>query len=123
MTVNKKAELSLRNGHPWVYGEETTARDPAENGDIVDVFSEKGTYLGTGFASDESKIRVRILSSNANDVFDERFWERRVKYALDYRRTVMKDDFRCCRLVFGEADGFPGFTVDRFSGILVTQVL
>ena len=87
------------------------------------MFSEKGAYLGTGFASDASKIRVRILSSNANDVFDEKFWERRVRYALDYRRTVMKNDFQCCRLIFGEADGFPGLTVDRFSGILVTQVL
>jgi 23S rRNA (cytosine1962-C5)-methyltransferase len=32
-------------------------------------------------------------------------------------------DFACCRLIFGEADAFPGFTVDRFGSILVTQVL
>ena len=29
----------------------------------------------------------------------------------------------CCRVIFGEADGFPGLTVDRFSNILVTQTL
>ncbi len=123
-TVTKKCEKYIKEGNLWVYGDEILSETGGhENGQLCDVFSEKGTYLGTGFASDESKIRVRILSSNANDVFDERFWERRVKYALDYRRTVMKDDFRCCRLIFGEADGFPGLTVDRFSGILVTQVL
>ena len=33
------------------------------------------------------------------------------------------EDFRCCRLIFGEADSFPGFTVDRFGDVLVTQVL
>lgn len=35
----------------------------------------------------------------------------------------MAEDFRCCRLIFGEADCFPGFTVDRFGDVLVTQVL
>ena len=32
-------------------------------------------------------------------------------------------DFQCCRLIFGEADAFPGWTVDRFGDVLVTQVL
>lgn len=32
-------------------------------------------------------------------------------------------DFACCRLIFGEADGFPGLTVDRFDDVLVAQVL
>ena len=35
----------------------------------------------------------------------------------------MSEDFSCCRLIFGEADCFPGFTVDRFNDVLVTQVL
>ena len=123
MTVNKKAELSLRNGHPWVYGEETTAREPAENGAVVDVFSEKGTYLGSGFYNDRSKILVRVLSKNANDAFDEAFFRRRIRYAIDYRKTVMGEDFSACRLIFGEADGLPGWTVDRFESVLVTEVL
>ena len=56
-------------------------------------------------------------------IINKLFFERRLKYAVDYRRTVMGGDFACCRLVFGEADGLPGLTVDRFGGILVTQVL
>ena len=123
VTVNKKAELSLRNGHPWVYGEETLSREPAENGAVVDVFSEKGTYLGSGFYNDKSKILVRIVSRNANDSFDEAFFRRRIRYAIDYRKTVMGEDFSACRLVFGEADGLPGWTVDRFENVLVTEVL
>ena len=80
--------------------------------------------MGTGFYNASSKIRVRIVSKNANDRFDEAFWERKLRWALDYRRTVMGDaDFSCCRLIFGEADAFPGLTVDRFNNILVTQVL
>ena len=121
---NKKAEKLLKAGHPWVYGEETSGPDCAyENGDIVDVFTEKGSWMGAGFINDNSKIRVRIISRNTNDRFDEAFWRRRVEYAVDYRRTVMGADFGCCRLVFGEADSFPGLTVDRFEDVLVTEVL
>ena len=124
-TVTPKAERSLRAGHPWVYGEEVTAvAGVYQNGDMVDVVSNKGRYLGTGWVNDHSKIRVRIISRNTNDVFDEAFFRRRVGYALDYRKTVMGEtDYRCCRLIFGEADQFPGLTVDRFENILVTQVL
>ena len=35
----------------------------------------------------------------------------------------MGPDFSCCRLIFGEADFFPGLTVDRFGSILVAQTL
>ena len=35
----------------------------------------------------------------------------------------MGGDFACCRLIFGEADGLPGLTVDRFSNLLSAQVL
>ena len=80
--------------------------------------------MGTGFANDISKIRVRIVSDNANDRFDDAFWQRRVKYALQYRYTVMgATDFSCCRLIFGDADQMPGLTVDRYNDILVAQTL
>ena len=125
VTVTEKAERALRGGHPWVFGEEVTALEGApENGGIVDVRSRKGRWLGAGFYNEVSKIRVRLLSRNPNDRFDENFWARRLRYALEYRRAVMGADFFSdCRLVFGEADQLPGLTVDRFGDILVTQTL
>ena len=125
LTITKKGERAARSGHPWVYGDEVThVEGTYQTGDIVDVYSDKDRYLGTGFANDISKIRVRIVSRNANDRFDEAFWQRRVKYALDYRKTVMGDkDFACCRLIFGDADDMPGLTVDRYNDVLVAQAL
>ena len=76
---------------------------------------------GQGFYNAQSLIRVRIVSQNANDGFDEAFWRRRIGYSLDYRRIVMGEDFGCCRLIFGEADHFPGWTVDRFGPVLVSR--
>ena len=123
--ITPKGEKHIKSGHPWVFGEEITeVLGDYENGDIVDVYTQKDKFLGSGYINDNSKIRVRIISRNANDKFDEAFYERRVRYALDYRRTVMGDeDYKCCRLIFGEADSFPGLTVDRFNNIIVVQVL
>lgn len=124
--VNKKAEASLVNGHPWVYENDilTFPDVTPENGSLADVVSPKGAYLGTGFVSLHSKIRVRVFSRNANDRFDAEFWRRRIAYAWAYRKTVLEPgDLSACRVIFGEADQFPGLTVDRFGPILVTQTL
>ena len=122
--VSEKAAKSVKAGHPWIYGEEVReVRGGYENGGIVSVLSAKGKWLGAGFVNDASKIRVRLISRNRNDVFDEAFFRRRIAYALDYRLTVMGEDVSACRLIFGEADQFPGLTVDRFEDVLVTEVL
>ena len=124
LIVSKKGSRSVQAGHPWVYDEEVlTPHDRLDNGCLVDVVTENGRYLGTGLLSLKSRIRVRILSTNANDRFDEAFWGRRVQYAWNYRKIVMREDVSCCRLIFGEADGFPGLTVDRFSDLLSVQCL
>ena len=124
-SITPKGEKALRGGHPWVYADELLSLSATpEDGGLVDVYSTKDKYLGTGFYNSHSKIRIRILSRNTNDTFDGPYWERRLRYAVTYRRTVMGEtDFTCCRLIFGEADGFPGLTVDRFENVLVAQVL
>ena len=122
--ITAKGTRWVEQGHPWIYeGEVLREEGACENGALADAVSEKGKYLGTGFVSRESKIRLRLLSRNANDRFDQAFWKRRIKYAWDYRKTVMGEDISCCRVIFGEADSFPGVAVDRFSDILVTQTL
>ena len=124
LIITPKGTRWVEQGHPWIYADEVIREEgTCENGALVDAVSEKGKYLGTGFLSRESKIRIRLLSRNANDRFDEAFWHRRIQYAWDYRKTVMGEDISCCRVIFGEADSFPGLTVDRFSDILVTQTL
>ncbi len=125
ITISKRAELAVKGGHPWVYGTEVEAC-PADikPGDIVRVLSKKGKFIGSGFYNPQSKITVRIISTNANDVFDDSFWKRRVAYAIDYRLQVMRPcDFNNMRLIFGEADQLPGLTVDRFEDILSVQIL
>ena len=125
ITITPKGEAALVGGHPWVYeGEVTGLSGPVSDGQLVDVISRRGSWLGCGFFNSRSRIRVRVLSPNPNDRYDRAFWRRRIQYAWDYRKTVMgPEDSRCCRVIFGEADGFPGLTVDRFESVLVAQVL
>ncbi|MBM6774518.1 class I SAM-dependent rRNA methyltransferase [Olsenella profusa] len=135
--VTRKAARSLAGGHPWVFEGEVLRLEPspadgrvAENGDVVDVFEENGTWQGAGLLSEQSKIRVRIVTRNANDRVDEAFWRRRAQWAWAHRRTAMggrslpgaEPDTNACRVVFSEADGFPGLVVDRYENVLVAQV-
>ena len=122
--ISAKGTRWTDTGHPWIYESDVLTEDTAcENGELVDAVSEGGKYIGTGFLSRNSKIRIRLVSRNANDRFDASFWERRIRYAWEYRKTAMRKDTGCCRVIFGEADGFPGLTADRFENILVTQTL
>ena len=122
--VSAKGTRWTGGGHPWIYESDVLGVEgEAENGALIDAVSEKGKYLGTGFLSEKSKIRVRLVSRNANDTFDEAFWRRRVRWAWEYRKAVMGVDASCCRVIFGEADGFPGLTVDLFGDLLVAQTL
>ena len=124
-TITPKAEAAILRGHPWVYDAEILSLDgEPDNGAVVDVVSRKGRYLGTGFYSEHSKIRVRLLSRNTNDRFDEAFWRRKLQWAWEYRKSVMSpEDLDACRIIFGEADAFPGLTVDKFHDLLSVQVL
>ena len=123
VSITSKAARSLKNGHPWVYGDEIISSEgELSDGCIVDCF-EGSSWQGSGFYNSRSKITVRIISRNSNDVFDQKFWYRRILYAVKYRMTVMPgDDFYCCRIIHGEADQMPGFTCDRYGDIAVTQI-
>lgn len=124
VSVHQRGVQRAKAGHPWVFDNEITGQKGApEDGGLCDVLSLKGRYLGTGFYNSRSKIRVRVISQNANDDFSPDFFRRRLQYAWEYRKTVLGGEVGACRVIFGEADRFPGLTVDKFGDILVTQTL
>ncbi len=135
--ITRKGAKALASGHPWVFEGEVLRVEPAPldgreaaNGCLADIREENGTWQGTGLLSQQSKIRVRMVSRNANDRFDDAFWRRRIEWAWQHRVTTMGSralpgcppDTDACRVVFSEADGLPGLTVDRYGKVLVTQV-
>ncbi len=124
--VSRRAEESIQKGHPWVYDTEVdlSAAAGCPDGGIVRIVNGRGAFLAYGFVNRHSKIRLRLLTRNPNEQPDTApFYRRRLKRAVDYRKTVMGEQFECCRLVYGEADALPGLTVDRFGSVLVVQTL
>ena len=106
----------------WIFDNEiATIMGSFVNGDIVLIHDFDGYPLGKGFINTNSRITVRLLSRNEQTVIDEVFFEKRVRDAWEYRKKVV--DTRSCRVIFGEADFFPGLVIDKFSDVLVVQSL
>lgn len=123
VVVLKKGEgRLLKSGGMWIFDNEIESiMGKFENGDIVIVKDFDGFPMGKGFINTNSKIVVRMLSRDENVLINSEFWEKRVRNAWEYRKKVV--DTSSCRVIFGEADFFPGLVIDKFSDILVVQSL
>jgi len=104
---------------PWVYDNEILER-PESRGDIVEVFSKSGAFLGTGYLNTHSAIAVRLLSFGKEKI-DRAFFVRRITRAFESRREIFGRT-NAFRVVHSEADGLPGLIADIYNGFLVVQV-
>ncbi len=121
--ISEDGEKFLKKGQMWMYRNNLIELDDSlENGTDVDILTLNNEYLGTGFLSKESHITVRILTKNRKEKLDKSFFKNRIQFAYEYRKTVERENITNCRLIFGEADYFPGLVVDRYNDILVAQI-
>ena len=115
-------ERDLRARKLWIYENELEwAEDTCRNGDIVAVLDHKDRFVAYGFFNALSKITVRNLSFDPNEVFGRDFFRARIQKAWDFRRAMGFEN--ACRVVFGESDGLPGLTVDKFGDYLSFQIV
>lgn len=122
VTLKKGEGRSFKAGGLWIYDNEIdTIVGTFHNGDIVMVNDFDGYRLGRGFINQNSKIRVRMMTRDKDQLIDEAFIRRRVQAAWDYRKKVV--DISSCRIIFGEADFLPGIVIDKFSDVLVVESL
>ena len=147
VTLKKGEGRALKAGGAWIYDNEIAdIKGTFKNGAIVRVQDFDGYPMGKGFINQNSKIRIRMLTRKEEPV-DEAFLERKIRAAWEYRKTVMfggndcinqtiasydwatsigntsRKDLNCCRLIFGEADGFPGLVIDKYADVLVVECL
>lgn len=118
----KKGEgRTLSAGGCWVFDNEIeNMMGSPKPGDMVAVYAFNDYPLGVGFINPSSKIRIRVMTRQIEEI-DEAFLRRRIVSAIEYRLHTV--DTSSCRLIFGDADFFPGLTVDKFEDILVVQAL
>ncbi len=114
-------EKRVYGGHPWVFRSDIAkVEGDFVPGDIVDVMSSKGRFLAKAYYNPQSQIALRIMSLK-DEPIDRAFIFRRVKEAVDYRRTFA--DLHSCRVIFAESDRLPALIVDSFGDVLVLQCL
>jgi len=123
ITLISGKEKSLRRYHPWVFsGAIKEMEDTIEEGDIVDVFSSKNQYLGTGFYQ-QASISVQIFEFKQQAI-DTAYWTQKFQAAIDLRKDIQLFDSTSTnifRLIHGEGDSFPGLIVDFYNGTAIFQ--
>ena len=120
VTVLKRGEDRVHNGHPWVYRSDIQAAQ-ATAGDIVTVFGPQQRKLGEAFFSDRSQIAIRMVT-RGDQRFGELGWRDRIAAAIAFRASL-QIDATAYRIVHGEADRLPALIVDRYGDYLVVQAL
>lgn len=117
-------EQSLLRFHPWVFsGAVKRAEGPLAEGDVVEVISHRGDFLGLGHYQVGS-IMVRLFSFRPV-VPDFAFWKEQLQKAWDLRHSLglaNNPETNVFRLVNGEGDGFPGLIIDFYNGVAVMQM-
>lgn len=120
--LRKKISNRIALGHPWIFGNEIGDEDGQYvPGDIVEVYSSTGSFVGKGYINPASQIKVRLLTREQNEQINDDFFLQRIKKAWAYRQKL--GYVANCRLIFGEADEMPALIIDKFGDYFVIQTL
>ncbi len=120
--LRKKIGDRILGGHPWVFANELgDSEGDCAPGDIVELYSYNGSFIGKGYVNPASQIRIRLLTRHKNETIDENFFYNKIKKAWDYRKSIGYTEN--CRLIFAEADGLPALIIDKFNDYFVIQTL
>jgi 23S rRNA (cytosine1962-C5)-methyltransferase len=114
-------ERLARSGHPWIFSGAIARIEGEAPSPVARVRTAAGQDLGWGFFDPQSRIPVRLLRSRA-EAIDGEFFRARIATAQRLRASLVPAGTTGYRLLNAEADGVPGWTVDRFGDVLVSQI-
>lgn len=124
LRLKRGEERRLAAGHLWVFSNEVdtdatplTAYAP---GDLAQITSHRGQFLGHAYVNPHALICARILSHEAAQPIGRELIEMRLRAALTLRERLYREPYY--RLVFGESDRLPGLVLDRYGEVLVGQI-
>ena len=106
---------ALASGHPWLYRNHLPKHN-VQHGSWVRL--EAGSEVAFGRFDDSGAIGVRIFSHK--DVPDDAWFKRRVADAVALR-APLNDVTDACRLLYGESDGLPSITADKYERYIVMK--
>ncbi len=123
VVIRRRAARPFFARHPWVF---VTSIDRVEGepatGAEVEVVSYEGQTIGRGLFNPKSSIRVRLYRWDGGPL-DRDYFAQTIHAAARWRSQGLglSGPNVGARLIFSEADGLSGLTVDRFDRWLVVQ--
>jgi 23S rRNA (cytosine1962-C5)-methyltransferase len=122
VVLKKRIGNRVINGHPWIFSNEINLmEDTMQGGEVAEVFTHEGKFVGRGYVNPRSTITVRILTRLKDEQVNDDFFYQRLKAAWQYRQRLGYTEN--CRLIFGEADDLPQLIIDKFNDYFVIQTL
>lgn len=122
LCLRRGEDAAVRAGAVWIFDNQVDwVDDICTDGCVADVLDAQMHFLARGFFNGRSKIVLRILTRDESEHIDRGFFRRRLERAWQFRQSLGFSD--SCRVVFGESDGLPGLTVDKFADCLSVQTV
>lgn len=123
MRVTPAAELAVRHGHPWIYGDKVRQQNRmGETGEMTVVYDRQDRFLGLGLYDKESAIRLRMLHVGRPVRVDDDWWRQRLEFTIGKRRGRFGPETTGYRLINGENDGWPALILDKYADTLVLKI-
>jgi 23S rRNA (cytosine1962-C5)-methyltransferase len=124
LRLKRGEERRLSAGHLWVFSNEidadTTPLTAFAPGDLAQIKSQRGQFLGHAYVNPHALICARVLSKDPAHPIDRALLDARLRAALTLRERLCREPYY--RLVFGESDGLPGLVLDRYGDVVVGQI-
>lgn len=125
VVLKKGKEKAALQRHPWIFsGAIDKVKGTPVNGEVVKAYAADQTFLAYGYYNNQSRVAIRLLEWEENQVINKEWYHQKIKKAIAARAHVLNDqDTDTCRLVFSEADYLPGLIVDKYADFLSLQIL
>jgi 23S rRNA (cytosine1962-C5)-methyltransferase len=121
--LKKGKEKPLLRGHPWVFsGAVAKIEGDVSPGDVGEVYSKEGQFLGVGHLNPRSQIILRLLTQKREPI-GLPFFKERISKAVALRERWLRGKSNAYRIVNGEGDFLPGLMIDRYGEMFVLQCL
>jgi 23S rRNA (cytosine1962-C5)-methyltransferase len=123
IVLKQGKEKPLLRGHPWLFsGAVARMEGEIAPGDLGEVYSNQGQFLGMGHINPRSQIVFRLLTKK-KERSEPLLLEERMREAFLLREKWLRGKTDAFRMVNGEGDFLPGLVVDRYGETLVMQCL